>query len=105
MTERTLSRVVLDCVMKEKVMRMGTIAAAMIVVGVAVSGCGLRVGTWETPGASRADFNLDRYNCQHDALTEPFGDNPLVAGPRQRDCMVAHGWTLVGDGSGYSMLN
>ena len=68
--------------------------AAAITLGVA--GCAKDV--WVKPGATQADFNVDRYACERDARQSGYFGTGLVGALNMKGfyerCMVAHGWNL-----------
>ena len=63
-----------------------------------LAGCGHR-NVWVKPGATQADFNVDRYSCEKDTRQSGYFGTGLVGAINMKNfydsCMVAHGWHLV----------
>lgn len=73
---------------------MNAVRKCIISIVVAVSGCAAPL-TWDKYGATEADFNKDRYECEKDARQSGYfssGREQLEFGKR---CMVARGWRSV----------
>lgn len=53
--------------------------------------------TWDKPGATAQDFNIDSYNCEKDARQSGYFGGGLIGLANFQSfidrCMVAHGWT------------
>jgi clan AA aspartic protease (TIGR02281 family) len=65
-------------------------------IALCVAGCARNV--WVKPGATQADFNVDRYDCERDARQSGYFGTGLVGALNMQGfynrCMVAHGWRL-----------
>jgi clan AA aspartic protease (TIGR02281 family) len=70
--------------------------AAAAAIALCVAGCSRNV--WVKPGATQADFNVDRYGCEKDARQSGYFGTGLVGALNMKGfyerCMVAQGWHL-----------
>jgi hypothetical protein len=69
--------------------------ALALTAALALSACNT---TWNKPGLTQEQFNLDEYNCDKDAHQSFFGGGLIGAVSQQKfyeRCMVAHGYAKV----------
>jgi len=79
---------------------------ALLVLTLALAGCAQHHYSWSKPGATQAEFNLDKYNCENDMRqsVNSFGYDGSIVGAIVANgearafgerCMEAHGYTKV----------
>jgi len=58
--------------------------------------------TWNKEGATQQDYNKDHYTCEKDARQSGYYGSGIVGAINInnffKECMVAHGWTLIPEG-------
>jgi hypothetical protein len=64
---------------------------------------------WDKEGATQQDYNQDHYACEKDARQSGYFGTGIAGAINMRDffkeCMVAHGWTLRGQGAASSDIS
>lgn len=85
--------------------RIGLMAALSAFTTLALSSCAQHTYSWNKPGATQAEFQMDKYNCEKDMRQSGYYGydgtigGEIVAAINMQEfgerCMEAHGYTKV----------
>jgi hypothetical protein len=87
-------------------MSMNKLLAAVVVV---LAGCTESSSmVWDKPGATQADYNKDRYECEKDTRQSGYFGHGFIGAANMVDffkqCMAARGYELVNEQAAGSHL-